>query len=117
MLGCLASFESPFPTFLFLYYKFRLEVLKILCINDINIGTSYYNLISKFKEKFGDINYDFDLISELDKKDLISKYIKKNKLKKNDISIDEVINMKSQAIKAINYAYNINKLIKKKNSL
>ena len=73
---------------------------------------SYFNLISKFQKKFGDIKYNYELLSELDKKVLTDKHIKKNKLNENDIGLDKVINMKSQAFKAINYAYNNNKLKK-----
>ena len=92
-------------------YKYRLGILKYLCISSNNIGTSYNQLINRFIEIYGDIDYNYDLIDKEEQSKIIEKYIKKHKINKDKdkVKIEQIINMKSQVFQAINYYYNHNK--------
>ena len=59
-----------------------------MCINLYKLGASYYNFISKFNNKYGDIKYYYYLTNDIEKKKLIEIYNDKN------ITIDKIKNIK-----------------------
>ena len=51
-------------------YKYRLGVLKYILLKYIEIGSNLYSLNNKFKDIYGEVEYDYDLINTEEKKKL-----------------------------------------------
>ena len=83
-------------------YKYRLAFLKeyILDKKILNIK----DIKNYFIEKYGDLDYQ---ISDTEKDEILEKYSQKNKINKDEVNIDNIINLDLQIKSAISY---INKL-------
>ena len=75
-------------------YKYRFLYLKEIALSNFNIGINSKKLKEFFVNQFGDLNYNYSLISIEEKNKIISNYKKKKNIDANkNIIINEIINI------------------------
>lgn len=87
-------------------YNYRYGILKEIALKYPNIGVKGRLLENYFLDTFGNIEYDYNKISNDEKNKIIERYIKKcRKEKKNNIDIKDVINLNKQCA-SVSVLYN-----------
>ena len=78
-------------------YKYRYNYLKEISLSNNNIGINNEKLKEFFINEFGNLNYNFNNLSEKEKSDIIEKYKQRKKLDDDaNINLNQIINLDIQ---------------------